>query len=297
MEDAILDTMLFLEDLDFMVVFRLFGLGLFVFWLVVVGWAAIDATERLESKWMRLLAVLLVILLPLFGLLIYLTVRPRETREEAKWTNAERRYLKFETAGLYDCPSCGYEVFPNHIFCPRCGYELRFKCESCEVYLESEWNTCPYCGEEQSRVKPLIFTHVHPDITERPEEESEVQDIPAAEPYPAGLNEVKPRSRPRRRVFLGASFRKNTEKKEELMKSEEIEQAKDIEDVEAEKSDEYKKESDSETVKPKRKDSFWLRVRRGWKAILGRTDEVVQKVGGIPLSIVDRRKKLDKDDE
>jgi len=202
MEGAILDTMLFLEDLDFLMVFRAFGLGLLVFWFVVIGWSAIDASERFASKWHRLFAVLLIVFMPLFGLLIYLTVRPRETLEEAKWTDIERRYLKFETAGLYDCPSCGNEVYPNFIFCPHCGYELRIKCESCEVYLEPEWNTCPYCGKEQSRLNDDVFSHLNPKSEELSRVQAEGKNTSEVQPSPAVLNVVKPCIRPKRKGFF-----------------------------------------------------------------------------------------------
>jgi hypothetical protein len=292
MEDAILDTMLFLEDLDFLMVFRVFGLGLFVFWLVVIGWAAIDASERLESKWLRLLSVLLVILIPIFGLLIYLTVRPRETLEEAKWTGAERRYLKFETAGLYDCPSCGYEVFPNHIFCPNCGYELRFKCESCDVYLEPEWNTCPYCGEEQSRVKPDIFGQIEPKTKEKSEEKDEGERLPAVQPSPAVLRAAKPRSRPKRKGLFGAPMEKKGEKKEETEKV--MKEGKDMKEAHAGQSKKSLEKSPGEKAQPKRKEKFRTRLHGGWKAALGRVDEAVKKVGSVPLSFVDKRRDLEK---
>ena len=46
MEDAILSTVTWLEDVDFAVVFRAMGVGLLIFWVVIVGWVAVDASDR-----------------------------------------------------------------------------------------------------------------------------------------------------------------------------------------------------------------------------------------------------------
>lgn len=294
MEGAILDTMVFLEDLDFLMVFRAFGLGLLVFWLVVIGWSAIDASERFASKWHRLFAVLLIILLPLFGLLIYLTIRPRETLEEAKWNGAERRYLKFETAGLYDCPSCRYEVFPNYIFCPNCGYELRFKCKSCDVYLEPEWNTCPYCGEEQSRVKLDTFSHLKPESEELGEMQAEEKISPVVKPSPAVLYAAKPRTRPKRKGLFHVLFKKGKKNNKE-------EQVNDSKATDTEKTGEIKEVENKNTEKeetalPKPKDKTLPLLRRGWKAGLARIDEVVKKIGNIPLSLVNQGRDSEKNE-
>ena len=144
-----LDGLQSLENIDFATLFRILGIGFGVFWVVVVGWAIFDAFERFNSLWLRILSVLLVVCLPLFGLLIYLIIRPRETVDELKMIDLERRFLKFEAAGLENCSSCGYELMPNFVYCPRCGNELRTKCESCGVYLEPTWRSCPFCGKDQ----------------------------------------------------------------------------------------------------------------------------------------------------
>lgn len=149
MEDAILNTVSYLEDVDFALVFQAIGIGFMLFWLVVLGWVAFDAAERFSSIWARILSFILVLMFPIFGLFIYLIIRPKATREEEKWFDLEHRFLKFEAEGLEDCPGCGFELMPNFIYCPDCGYELRKKCESCEVYLDPYWGVCPFCGTQQ----------------------------------------------------------------------------------------------------------------------------------------------------
>jgi len=173
MENAILDTVSFLEDVDFSIVFKALGIGLILFWLVIVGWAAFDASQRYTSIWARLFSIVLVLFLPFFGLLIYLVVRPKVTREEAKWMNLEQRYLRYETAGLDDCPRCGYEIRPDFIFCPNCSKDLRIKCSMCDVYLEPHWGTCPFCGAEQKIGKKMPLENQQVQAKESKEKKAE----------------------------------------------------------------------------------------------------------------------------
>ena len=63
MEDAILSTVTWLEDVDFAVVFRAMGVGLLIFWVVIVGWVAVDASDRFRSIWLRILSVILTLIL------------------------------------------------------------------------------------------------------------------------------------------------------------------------------------------------------------------------------------------
>jgi hypothetical protein len=152
MESFILDGLTILEDLDFMLLTRILAAAYMIFWLFVVGWVWFDASERYKSIWLRIAMTLLVLVLNIFGFLIYLVLRPKVTLEDAYWVDLERKYLQFEAAGLEDCPRCGGEVLPNFIHCPKCGCELRVKCKGCDVYLEPDWNVCPFCGEKQKDV-------------------------------------------------------------------------------------------------------------------------------------------------
>ncbi len=149
MEKIILSFLDWIRGVDFATIFQLVGIGFLLFWVVVIGWVISDSRDRFSSKWLQALAVAVVILLPLFGLLIYFIVRPRITTEDEEMATLEKRYLKFEAAGLGDCPTCGYELMPNFVFCPECGRELRYKCDSCDIYLEPSWKTCPFCGTKR----------------------------------------------------------------------------------------------------------------------------------------------------
>lgn len=148
----------FLGQVNFGVVFSVFGVGLLLFWIVVIGWAWSDSLERYRSRGAALMIVILLLVLNLFGLLIYLVIRPRYTLEEEYWDNLEKRFLKYEAQGIGDCPHCGEEVQPSFIHCPSCGKSLRVKCKNCDMYLEPDWKICPFCGKSQKSEKKEIKT-------------------------------------------------------------------------------------------------------------------------------------------
>ncbi len=170
----VLGFLSFLEGVDFTLVLRVFLIGFVVFWLVVVGWVIADAFERTKSIFAVFFYALIVLVFNIMGLVIYLLIRPKATSDEAYWADLERRYLKFETAGLGDCPSCGEEIQPNFIFCPSCGYHLRVKCPSCGVFLEPSWNVCPFCSHRMRNVRPSVTLdqkarkHVKPEPAAQP---------------------------------------------------------------------------------------------------------------------------------
>jgi hypothetical protein len=179
MEKIILAVMDWLRDIDFASIFRMMGVGLLLFWLVVIWWVISDTRERFASKWAQFVVVAIVVLLPLFGFLIYLIVRPRTTTEEDEMLDLERRYLKFEAAGLGDCPSCGLELMPNFVYCPRCGRELRVKCASCEIYLEPNWMVCPFCGNHREDVREEFMEEILPEESEDVETKNLTEEKPA----------------------------------------------------------------------------------------------------------------------
>jgi len=108
---------------DFSAVWQIFFYALGVFWIVVLYWIWLDSGDRTSSKFARAGYVLLGLIFNVVGLIIYLIVRPTQTIEEIYWSDLERRYLKFETSELGDCPKCGAQLYPGFKFCPHCGEE------------------------------------------------------------------------------------------------------------------------------------------------------------------------------
>ena len=134
--------------IDFSFVWSLFGVALAAFWIVVLYWVWLDSGDRTTNKSTRVAYVLLVTLLFVVGLIIYLLIRPSQTIEEIYWADLERRYLKYETAELGDCPKCGTQLYPGFTFCPNCRYVLKMKCSNCELEMDKQYKYCPSCGNQ-----------------------------------------------------------------------------------------------------------------------------------------------------
>jgi len=148
MEDFILNLLETAGNIDFKFIWQIFLYGLVVFWFVVLYWVWLDSGERTSNKAVRISYVILVVVLNVVGLLIYLIIRPSQTIEEIYWADLERRYLKYETADLGDCPKCGSQLFPGYTYCPNCRYKLRIKCPRCNMYVDKKNKFCPHCGQE-----------------------------------------------------------------------------------------------------------------------------------------------------
>ncbi len=146
LEDIILDFFDFVGNIDFNMFGTLFVVALVVFWLVIIGWVWVDSSERTSKKGLKVGYILLVIFFNIFGLIIYLIIRPSETIEEIYWEDLERRYLKYETSELGDCPRCGSQLYPGYVFCTNCGYRLKVKCPQCGVLIDKDHVFCEYCG-------------------------------------------------------------------------------------------------------------------------------------------------------
>jgi len=146
LENIILDFFDFVGNIDFNMFGTLFIVALVVFWLVIIGWVWVDSSERTSKKGLKIGYILLVIFFNIFGLIIYLIIRPSETIEEIYWEDLERRYLKYETSELGDCPKCGSQLYPGYVFCTNCGYRLKVKCPQCGVLIDKDHVFCEYCG-------------------------------------------------------------------------------------------------------------------------------------------------------
>ncbi len=156
MEQFILDFLESIGNIDFKFVWNIFLYALIVFWFVVLYWVWLDSGDRTSNRTVRYLYVLLVASLNVVGWIIYLIIRPTQTIEEIYWADLERRYLKYETAELGDCPRCGTQLYPGFTFCPNCKYKLKRRCERCEVLVDKKNKYCPYCGQEMKKKSSVV---------------------------------------------------------------------------------------------------------------------------------------------
>lgn len=159
-EDFVLNTVEGITTANYNLLGTLLGLVALIFWLVVISWIWVDAGERTTSRGTRIFYTAMGII-PIFGWIIYLIVRPSETIDEIYWGDLERRYLKYETAELGDCPKCGTSLLPGYIYCPNCRYELKHKCSQCGVYMDVGNKFCTNCGNQ---LKARAIKEELPDV-------------------------------------------------------------------------------------------------------------------------------------
>ncbi len=155
LEKSVLDLLEGLSSVDFNVVLQYSSFLLVIFWLVVVTWVWFDSSERTDNVFLRVLAVIVVLVTTIPGLIVYLILRPRSTSQEQYWSDLERRYLMYETAELQDCEVCGVMLQPGFVYCPSCRNEIKVKCSKCGVNIDKKWGNCPFCGEVNPNVSKV----------------------------------------------------------------------------------------------------------------------------------------------
>lgn len=163
LEKIILSFFDFVGGLDFNMFGFILGFLLVVFWLFIVGWVWVDSGERTSKKGLRVGYVFLAVILFIPGLVIYLVIRPSETIEEIYWADLERRYLKYETADLGDCPKCGSQLFPGYVHCTNCGFTIKSRCPKCNLLVNKEHKYCEFCGF-QLRERAVVEEEKYPDV-------------------------------------------------------------------------------------------------------------------------------------
>ena len=163
LEKFILSIFEFIGGVNFNLFSFVLGVIILLFWLVIIGWVWIDSGERTSKTSIRVVYLLLVIFLNIPGLIIYLIVRPSETIEQIYWADLERRYLKYETAELGDCPKCGHQLLPGYVHCSNCGNEIKRKCPKCGVLINKDHKFCENCGTQLR--ERAIAEEQYPNVT------------------------------------------------------------------------------------------------------------------------------------
>jgi RNA polymerase subunit RPABC4/transcription elongation factor Spt4 len=166
-----------------------------VFWLALTVWAGFDITRRTKSWLARTGVLALVGVSGIFGLAIYLILRPKETLTEVYGRRLEEKILERESR-VNLCPGCQEIIEPSFTLCPYCKSRVKNTCPVCSELLDINWLFCPYCGHEEilsprrGRGRPRKY----PILIDQPKR-------PRGRPrkYPVGVFKVKrPRGRPRK---------------------------------------------------------------------------------------------------
>lgn len=118
-------------------------------WLAVIIWVTKDALQRSSSVLFQAFAILLNILIPFLGVLLYMIIRPAKTRMETYYEELERNMLEGgEVTDTSVCEKCLTPVDKEYSFCPNCAQSLKKSCAGCKHSFPNLWNICPFCGKE-----------------------------------------------------------------------------------------------------------------------------------------------------
>jgi RNA polymerase subunit RPABC4/transcription elongation factor Spt4 len=115
----------------------------------IIVWTFMDIRSRSRDKLVWFFATLLVLLFSVFGLVVYLILRPHETLMQAYERSLEEEALLQEIEDRPICPNCRHRVEPDYRMCPNCLNKLKDVCLNCERLVELDWTICPYCTVER----------------------------------------------------------------------------------------------------------------------------------------------------
>lgn len=133
-----------------MVLLAYFGL----LWLAIIIWVTRDSIHRSSSLFFQTFAIILNILVPVLGVLLYLIIRPAKTNMESYYEELEHRLLS-ENADTpsASCEKCLTPSDAAYTFCPNCGEKMKQACRKCKKSFPTIWHICPFCGQDQGEVK------------------------------------------------------------------------------------------------------------------------------------------------
>lgn len=127
------------------------GAFIFAFWVAMGIWAFNDIRARTHDWLTIVLAVLLVLVFPLVGLILYMMIRPKATLADVYDRALEEEALLREIEETLSCPACGVPVKEGWVYCPTCHSQLQHTCPTCSNLVRNEWAICVFCGAPQPR--------------------------------------------------------------------------------------------------------------------------------------------------
>lgn len=137
------------DDQDnFLTVFnRIFIYFIILIWILSALKTFFDVKSRhkLSSYHYIIIFILCVILGPI-GLISYLFLRPKYTKEELDFIKVEHKFYHEQASRVIECINCKHYVFHSQNFCTHCGTQNRIKCTNCEHNHSYEQDYCSNCG-------------------------------------------------------------------------------------------------------------------------------------------------------
>lgn len=135
-------------------------------WFSIIVWTFLDIRSRSRDKLIWVIATLLVAVFTVFGLVVYLILRPHETLMQAYERSLEEEALLQEIEERPICPNCRHRVESDFRVCPHCLTKLKDVCRKCDRLIELDWAICPYCTTE--RTVPVAFSEASQQTASMP---------------------------------------------------------------------------------------------------------------------------------
>lgn len=128
----------------------LLGAFLFAFWIAMSIWTFNDIRSRTRDWLAIALAILLVLIFPVIGLVLYIMIRPKETLAYDYDRALEEEALLRELEEMLSCHNCGIPIEDSWNYCYSCHSMLRYACPTCGKPVRQEWDICVNCGLDQT---------------------------------------------------------------------------------------------------------------------------------------------------
>lgn len=125
------------------------GAFAFAFWIAMGIWAFNDIRSRTHDWLAIVLSVVLVLVFPIVGLILYWLIRPRTTLADVYDRALEEEALLRELEETSACATCGVPVKEGWVYCPNCHSQLQHTCPTCNNLVRNEWAICVFCGTPQ----------------------------------------------------------------------------------------------------------------------------------------------------
>jgi len=124
------------------------GTYLALIWFGLIIWTVADAYRRSRNIFFLLISFMLAAVLNIFGMLIYLLIRPQQLLSQK---DLESRELE-QFIEKYFCPQCDRAISADFKFCPHCHTCIKKTCKKCRKLIDKTWYICPYCGTKTQKI-------------------------------------------------------------------------------------------------------------------------------------------------
>lgn len=124
-----------------------------ILWISLIVWVTRDVITRSNSVIFQAISILLNTFFPVFGLIIYLLLRPNKTLLDNYYEEVELKALSKD----FYCPSCSSVCKIDSEYCMSCGDSLLSECGACKKKSFKQAEFCPYCGVQEKK-KPTKKT-------------------------------------------------------------------------------------------------------------------------------------------